>query len=147
MADAKKHHIVAERILNLFELSCARSVDDENEVPSALMMAVSLLATPGFAECGLPQSWFNFAKKFPKVAETVRADAKAFAIPGNNTMEEESEKGIPLFYILNPICQGRYQLNTQEQRAMARCVGPRELVYCQPFGGAGREEHIQIYVY
>ncbi|KAL7952886.1 hypothetical protein V8C34DRAFT_309664 [Trichoderma compactum] len=147
MADAEKHQIVAEKILHLFELSCARSISNENEAPSAIMMAVSLLATPGFDEGGLPQSWFDFAEKFPRVAETVRAGAKAFAIPGNNTMKEEPEKGLPLFYILNPIYQGGHQLNAREQRAMARCVGPKEVVYGQIFGGVGREEHTKIYVY
>ncbi|KAK4083723.1 uncharacterized protein Triagg1_1385 [Trichoderma aggressivum f. europaeum] len=131
MADAEKHQIVAEHVLDVFELSYARGINDENVAPSALMMA----------------SWFDFAEKFPKVAETVRAGAKAFAIPGNNQSEEESKKGLPLFYILNPVYQRGHQLNTREQRAAARCVGPKELVYCQALGGVGREEHVKIYVY
>ncbi|KAK0765790.1 hypothetical protein N5P37_001728 [Trichoderma harzianum] len=90
MADAEKHPIIAEKIFDLFDLFDS---------------AFSLLATPGFEECGLPQSWFDFAETYPKVATTVKAGAKAFAIPGNKTMEEEFEKGLPSFYILNPIYQ------------------------------------------
>ncbi|KAL6833627.1 hypothetical protein J3E69DRAFT_324566 [Trichoderma sp. SZMC 28015] len=105
MADAEKHTIIAENILNVFDLVCEWSLHDEDETLSAAMMAVALLATPGFDECGLPQSWFDFAEKYPKVAATVRAGAKAFAIPGNTTMEKECEKGLPILYILNPIYQ------------------------------------------
>lgn len=105
MADAEKHTIIAENIFNVFDLVCEWSLHDEDETPSAAMMAVALLATPGFDECGLPQSWFDFAEKYPKVAATVRAGAKAFAIPGNTTMEKDCEKRLPIFYILNPIYQ------------------------------------------
>lgn len=105
MADAEKHTIIAENTFNVFDLVCEWSLHDEDETPSAAMMAVALLATPGFDECGLPQSWFDFAEKYPKVAATVRAGAKAFAIPGNTTMEKECEKGLPIFYILNPVYQ------------------------------------------
>ncbi|KAH0528183.1 hypothetical protein TsFJ059_003077 [Trichoderma semiorbis] len=110
MANAEKHPIIAEKIFDLFDLfdsACTRGLKNEDEAPSAAILAVSLLATPGFEECGLPQSWFDFAEKYPKVATTVKASAKAFAIPGNKTMEEESEKGLPNFYILSPIYQRR----------------------------------------
>ncbi|KAL7802956.1 hypothetical protein V8C43DRAFT_301071 [Trichoderma afarasin] len=114
-ADAEKHTIIAENIFNVFDLVCEWSLHDEDETPSAAMMTVALLATPGFDECGLPQSWFNFAEKYPKVAATVRAGAKAFAIPGNTTMEKECEKGLPIFYILNPIYQSGCRLNPPEE--------------------------------
>ncbi|KAF3075699.1 hypothetical protein CFAM422_002456 [Trichoderma lentiforme] len=96
MADAEKHQIIAENIFNVFDLVCERSLNDEDETPSAAMMAVALLATPGFEECGLPQSWFDFAEKYPKVATTMKAGAKAFAIPGNKTIEEEPQKRLPI---------------------------------------------------
>ncbi|KAJ4860645.1 hypothetical protein T069G_05633 [Trichoderma breve] len=102
MAEAEKHPIIAEKILDVFDLACERSLKDEDEAPSAAMRAVALLAMPGFEECGLPQSWFDFAKQHPKVATTVKDGAKAFAIPGNKTMEDESEKRLlSNFYFLN----------------------------------------------
>ncbi|KAL5088502.1 hypothetical protein Trisim1_006460 [Trichoderma cf. simile WF8] len=103
MADAEKHPIIAENIIDVFDLACARGIMDGDEAPSAAMMAVPLLATPGSEECRLPQSWFDFAEQHPKVATTVKAGAKAFAIPRNKVIEEESEKRLSIFYILNPI--------------------------------------------
>ncbi|KAK4079737.1 hypothetical protein Trihar35433_842 [Trichoderma harzianum] len=61
---------------------------------------------------------------YPEVATTVKVDAKAFAIPGNKTMEEESETGLPIFYILNPIYHSGCRLNLPGEEGPGPGPGP-----------------------